>query len=175
MSQSGIRVCVVGGSAITLHSPDVYTSHDIDLAVLTGIDRRAIETALSGLGYSREGRSYVHPRSSFTIDIVADTPYIADRPIKTYAEVETKLGPVRTLAIEDALADRIAAFLFWNDSQSLDVAERVCADRARDVRWHRLIDAFDALGATDTISAQKLAFATRRLKESLLAHGGTAG
>jgi len=133
----GIDVCVVGGSAITLHSADAYTSHDIDLAILTGID-----------------------------------PYIANRPVKTYAEIQTKFGPVRTLEIDDAIADRIAAFLFWNDSQSLEVAERLCARRAPDVRWSRLTKALDALEATDATSAQNLSFATRRLRKTISDQGG---
>jgi len=168
----GIDVCVVGGSAITLHSADAYTSHDIDLAILTGIDRRSIEMALSGLGYERDGRVFVHPRSSWTIDIVADTPYIANRPVKTYAEIQTKFGLVRTLEIEDAIADRIAAFLFWNDSQSLEIAETLCGRRAPDVRWSRLTKALDALEATDATSAQNLSFATRRLRKTISDQGG---
>jgi hypothetical protein len=52
----GIRVVVVGGSAITIHAPDVYTSYDIDLAVVTGIDRRAIARTLAKLQFRRCAR-----------------------------------------------------------------------------------------------------------------------
>ncbi len=41
-----IEVVVVGGSAITSHVPEVYTSTDIDFAVTSGIDRRRIARAL---------------------------------------------------------------------------------------------------------------------------------
>jgi hypothetical protein len=169
----GISICVVGGSAVTLHAPDAYTSMDIDLAILSGIDHPAIETILEALGYSRNGRVFEHPNSVWTIDIVADTPYIASRPITTFAEIETKYGRVRTYLLEDALADRIAAFLFWNDSQSLDVAERLLGKRARDIQWSRLADALQALDATDPASATRLEFALERLRRIYAESRGT--
>jgi hypothetical protein len=175
LAKAGVRACVVGGSSITVHAPEAYVSHDIDLAILTGIDRRTIEGVLRTIGYVRQGRSFVHPESQWTIDIVADTPYIASRPITTYASVATNFGPVCTYELEDAIADRIAAFLFWNDSQSLDVAERFVAKRARDIRWRKLTAALETLDSGDPSSAQRLSFAVRRLREVLERHGGTVG
>jgi hypothetical protein len=40
----------VGGSAITIHVPHVYTSHDIDLAVINGARHRALQKALEESG-----------------------------------------------------------------------------------------------------------------------------
>ena len=169
LAERHIAVSIVGGSAVTLHAPDIYTSVDIDLAVLTGIDRKAIESALRSLGYQRTGRVFQHPKSRFTIDIVADTPYIADRPITEFAEINTEFGPVRTLLLEDALADRVAAFLFWSDSQSLDVAERVVRARTNALHWDRLTSTLEALDATDPASAQRLSFAVERLRRAYFA------
>lgn len=148
-------------------------SMDIDLAILTGIDHRAIRKALEEIGYTKHGRVYVHPKSAWTIDIVADTPYIVDRPITTYAEVQTRFGSVRTYELEDALADRVAAFLFWNDSQSLHVAERLMARRAHSIRWSRLKQTFEALEATDALSEKRLNFATKRLRAAYRANRTT--
>jgi hypothetical protein len=45
--------------------------------------------------------------------------------------IVTRFSPVRVFRFEDAIADRISAFLHWADSQSLEVAERaVRADEA---------------------------------------------
>ena len=174
LAEGGIKICVVGGSAITIHEPNVYVSHDIDPAILTGIDRRKIELVLRTIGYKREGRIFVHPQSEWTVDIVADTPYIASRPITTYASIDTKFGAIRTYQLEDALADRIAAFLFWSDSQSLSVAERLVARRARDLDWPRLVAALGSLDADDPASAERLTFATRRLRRKFDENSGTS-
>lgn len=167
LAHAGIEICVVGGSAITVHEPDVYVSHDIDLAILTGIERRKIELGLRALGYARRGRIFVHPESQWTVDIVADTPYIADRPITAFATIETPYGSVRSYHLEDAIADRIAAFLFWNDSQSLAIAERLAARRASDVRWPVVVASLEPLHGGDPASTQRLSFALQRLRRAL--------
>ncbi|HVS46089.1 MAG TPA: hypothetical protein VMS32_05425 [Verrucomicrobiae bacterium] len=126
---------VVGGSAITAHVPHVYTSNDIDLAIVSGINHRRIAAALEPIGFALRGRSYLNPTSPFPIDIVADTPWVDQRPITEYASIETVLGSFETLRLEDAVADRVAAFLYWNDAQSLDVAERATAGAEHRPTW----------------------------------------
>lgn len=123
----GIRVVVVGGGAITAHVPTVYSSADVDLAVLTGVNHRAIGAALGEIGFVRAGRNYVNDTTPFPIDIVADVPWIDQREVTEYERIDTALGSFDTLRLQDAVADRIAAFLYWDDSGSLDVAERAIA------------------------------------------------
>lgn len=57
-----------------------------------------------------------------------------------FASIETPVGSVRVYHLEDAIADRIAAFLHWSDSESLDVAER-SARAARDRISRKRLDA----------------------------------
>ena len=134
----GIRPVVVGGSAITAHVPLVYTSNDIDLAIVSGVAHRRIAPALAEIGFVLKGRSYENPTTPFPIDIVADTPWVDQRPILEYARIETDVGAFDTLRLEDAVADRIAAFLYWNDSESLDVAERAVAGAHKRPSWEVL-------------------------------------
>jgi len=136
----GIRVVVVGGGAITAHVPTVYSSEDVDLAVLTGVNHRSIAAALSGIGFIRSGRNYVNETTSFSIDIVADVPWIDQRAVTDYERIDTPLGSFDTLHLEDAVADRIAAFLYWDDSASLDVAERAIAAAEHPPSWQVLRD-----------------------------------
>jgi hypothetical protein len=134
----GIDVVVVGGSAITSHVPDVYTSMDVDFAVTSGLDRRRITLALSKLGFRQRGRIFAHADTAYSLDFVADRPYIDQKPVYGFSEIHTLVGNVRVLRLEDAIADRIAAFLHWSDSESLDVAERA-ASAARDrLTWERI-------------------------------------
>src|SRR5437588_8528362 len=102
LKRTGIEVVVVGGSAITAHAPDVYTSMDIDFAVTTGIDRRKISKALLDLGFHERGRIYASPETVYVLDFVADTPYIDQHVITEYADLRTSAGTFRVYRLEDA-------------------------------------------------------------------------
>jgi len=129
LERAGIPVAVFGGSAVTIHAPEVYASNDSDFASIRGTTRRDFAAAVAPLGLGASGRDVVHPEARFTLDLVADTPFSDQRPITRFAKVSTRFGQVRVYRFEDAIADRVAAFLHWGDSQSLDVAES--AVRAR--------------------------------------------
>ncbi len=160
----GVLVAIVGGSAVTLHAPESYTSMDIDLAVLSGIERKKIDAALMSLGYTKSGRNYVHSDSKWTIDVVADTPFIGTRAIEEFAVLPTQFGDVRALRVEDAIADRLAHFIHWSDSEALAIAEKLAKVKAEQLDWEALARATDALDVDDTASKQRLAFALRKLR-----------
>lgn len=162
-----IEVVVVGGSAITSHVPAVYTSMDIDLAVTSGIDRRKIGRALDELGFKQRGRVFVHPDTKYELDIVADRPYIEQQPIFEFAEIQTPAGGVRVLHLEDAIADRIGAFVQWSDSESLDVAERSTAAARDRLTWEAIDLALRKLDTRLPENAARMALARERLRRAL--------
>jgi len=163
----GMDVVVVGGSAITSHVPDVYTSMDIDFAVTSGIDRRRIALALKEIGFQQDGRIFAHPDCRYTLDIVADRPAIDQVPVYDFAEIQTPSGNVRALRLEDAIADRIAAFLYWSDSEALDVAER-SATAARDrLTWERVDASLRKLDTALPDAAQRMKLARERLHRAV--------
>lgn len=164
LEEAGIRVAVVGGSAITAHVPHVYTSHDVDFAAINGTTRRAFGKALARLGFRARGRDFVHSETRVSLDLVADTPFVDQRPITQFTTVKTRFGAVRVLRFEDAIADRVAAFLHWSDAQSLEVADRALAARAHDISWRRIEQALDALDSSGSQETARLAIAKRRLK-----------
>ena len=162
-----IEVVVVGGSAITAHVPEVYTSMDIDLAVTSGINRRKIGRALNELGFTPRGRVFAHPDTKYELDIVADRPYIEQQPIFEFAEIQTPAGDVRVLRLEDAIADRIAAFVHWSDSESLDVAERATAAARDRLTWEAIGLALHKMDTRLPESAARMALAGERLRRAL--------
>ncbi len=168
LERAGIPVAVVGGSAITAYAPKVYTSKDIDFAAIKGARRREFAQAVGELGFRATGRDFVHPQSPFSLDLVADTPYVDQRPITKFSTIKTRFGPVRVYTFEDAIADRIAAFLHWGDSQSLDVAERAVTARADLSSWARLRRTLGKLDASDPEAVQRLEVAAARLHRAYL-------
>jgi hypothetical protein len=168
LAEAGIPVAVVGGSAVTLYAPEVYTSKDIDFAALHGTTRRTFAAALKPLGFTPSGRDFAHPDTQYTLDLVADTPYIDQRPITAFATIKTRAGPVTVYRFEDALADRIAAFIHWGDQESLDVAGRALAAHPRVIPWSRIGSALGQLDASLPEAARRLEIAVNRLRT---AHG----
>lgn len=166
----GIEVVIVGGSAITAHVPGVYTSMDIDFAITSGSDRRTIVRALSQLGFQQRGRIFVHPDTVYTLDFVPDTPHIDRAPICDFVEIRTSVGSVRALHLEDAITDRVAAFLHWSDSESLDVSERSISAARDRLTWDRIDAALMKLDTSTGESKRRMALARERLRRAI---GGT--
>lgn len=162
----GTEVVIVGGSAITAHVPAVYTSMDIDFAVTAGDVRTTIVRALNELGFQQRGRIFVHPDTVYTLDFVPDTPHIDREPVCDFAEIHTPAGPVRALRLEDAITDRIAAFLHWSDSESLDVAERSVSAARNHLTWERIDAALLRLDTTTLESTRRMALARERLRRA---------
>jgi predicted nucleotidyltransferase len=175
MYDHGMRVVVVGGSAITIHVPDVYTSEDIDLAITTGIDKRRISAALRTAGFVQDGRAFRNATTRYTVDIVADAPFVGDRPITDYEQIETPSGSVTVLRLEDAVADRIAAFLYWNDSQSLDVAERAVAAGRSKFSLERLESVVSQLDHRGFDLEKRFELALARLRAAYRSQPGQSG
>ncbi|MGB6987030.1 MAG: hypothetical protein WBD74_13750 [Candidatus Aquilonibacter sp.] len=157
---------VVGGSAVTLHAPDTYTSADIDFVALSGIERKKIDAALASLGYARKGRNYVHSESEWTLDVVGDSAFIGSRSIEEFVTISTQFGNVQVLRVEDALADRIAHFLHWSDSQALSVAEALARAKADQIDWNALTKATDSLDASGPELRQRLDFALEVIRRA---------
>jgi len=161
----GIDVVVVGGSAITVHVPAVYTSHDIDFAVPTGQRLGEITAALAQIGFVRIGREYVAPNVVYSVDIVADVPMIEQEAIYDYALIETTSGMLKALHLEDAISDRVAAFVHWSDSESLDVAERALSAARVRIDDGRLVTALRRLRPEGAAASLRLELARERLNK----------
>ena len=163
LASKGIIVVVVGGSAITLHVPEVYTSHDIDFAVPSGHRLSELTAALAEIRFVRKGRVYVSPDSVYSVDIIADVPLIEQEPIYDYAVMATSAGTLNVLHLEDAIGDRVSAFVHWSDSESLDVAERALTAARTRIDSSRLQHALERVRPEGNAARLRLQLARERL------------
>jgi len=139
---------------------------DVDFAAIRGTTRKAFAEALKPLGFQPHGRDFVQRDTPYTLDLVADTPYVDQRPLTSFASIKTRHGPVAAILFEDAIADRVAAFVHWGDLESLDVAERAVAARSRSVRWSSIEAALRQLDASAPVDAKRLAIAVNRVRQA---------
>ena len=122
LRDAGFTAVLTGGACASLYSDSAYTSYDLDFIIRAGGHQRVLDAALAAIGFRRDGDHYVHPDSRFFVEFPRGPLAISDdidiRP------VNLKVGRTTTLALSatDACRDRLAAFYYWSDRQSLKAA-----------------------------------------------------
>lgn len=164
LAARGIAVVVVGGSAITAHAHRMHTPQTIDFAVPSGMQSQAIEETLRALGFTKSGRSFTNAASPFDIEFVTELPRVHKHTVTEFETIQTSSGPFRTLLIEDAIADRIAAYLFAHDPHSLQVAEQTLDHLNVQINrgtLKKIVDSFNV--NDDRAAARRLTYLRERL------------
>ncbi len=138
LQKNGIEAVLVGGACVSLYSDNQYMSYDIDLITASPIKR--IEPVLKKLGFKNTGgRLFENSRCRFLIDFPAPPVSIGDEPVLKFNHLKTRFGTICLLTPTDCVKDRLAAYFFWNDRQSLDqavmVAKRNKINMADIKRW----------------------------------------
>ena len=124
LQKNGIEVVLVGGACVSLYTDNQYMSFDIDLITESSI--RKIIPVLEEVGFKNtSGRLFENPQCKFLIDFPAPPVSIGNEPIFKFNNLKTRFGTIRLLTQTDCIKDRLAAYFFWNDQQSLDQAVMV--------------------------------------------------
>lgn len=123
----GLEAVLTGGSCVTVYSVNEYQSPDLDFVISTTEYRtKAIKEAMEEIGFKRRpDASFVHPNCPYFIEFIAPPLSIGSEPVKNISTIRTKLGYFRLLSPTDCVKDRLAAYYFWDDLQSLEQAKMV--------------------------------------------------
>jgi hypothetical protein len=130
LADKGLRPVVVGGSAVEFYTGGSYTTVDIDM-VVEGIEE--IDAAVRLLGFRKlAGASYVHPR----VDVVIDLPPepLAGDP-RRVVEVVVEGLSAYVIGLEDIIADRLRAAVYWQDLSSREWAVQLMAAQWESLDW----------------------------------------
>lgn len=122
LDKANIRAVLTGGGCATIYSGGEYQSEDLDLIIQSAPTRRELDDAMRSVGFKRKGDHYVHPKTDLFVEFPRG-PLAIGRDLKI-TPVNIRLGTrvIRALSATDSCRDRLAAFYFWNDRQSLDTA-----------------------------------------------------
>jgi len=121
LRKKGIDATLVGGACISIYSDNRYISGDLDF--ITYSSTKEIEEIFTPLGFLRKSRRHFeHPECRFFIEFPAPPIAIGNELIKDYQSIKTKFGIIRMLTPTDCVRDRLAAYFFWGDMQSLEQA-----------------------------------------------------
>ena len=115
--ESGSRLIVMGGSAISILSEGRYVSADIDVRV----GPPGVNPVLKRWGFDREGRHYFRKDLGLFLD-VGGTEYTGD-PYRM-EELQTPQGTIYIAAVEDLIVKRLASAKHWPGPQSQQELEQ---------------------------------------------------
>lgn len=150
----GLEPVLVGGAAVELYTGGGHVTGDVDLV---GFVPREVAAAFGAAGFVRKGRHWLHE----TGQVFVGFPGERLREGEQRARLRVGCLEVTVVGIEDALADRLAAWQHWKSTVDgvnawlLWTAQRSAVGRAR------LAERAAALGADAALGAL-LAFSRRR-------------
>ncbi len=137
LDRHGVHTVLSGGSVVSILSENRFQSYDLDF-IRTGIIGR-VDTAMSELGFRKDGRHWVHERSPYLVEFPPGPVQIGNATIAVFAERKTRLGLLRMLTPTDCVMDRLAWFYHANDpqglAQAIEVSLRHRVSLARIERW----------------------------------------
>ena len=125
LRRSGIRAVLTGGACADLYAEGAGVSFDADFILGGEVRREDLDRALASVGFTRKRDRYVHPRLRFHVEFPAG-PLGIGQDVRIEPVLRTRRG-ARTWALSatDACRDRLAAFYFWSDRQSLGLAAAI--------------------------------------------------
>lgn len=101
----GARPVLVGGGAVEIYTRSAYTTRDLDF--VAAVTEEVTQT-MTGLGFEREGRHWVHA----DLGVVVEFPGTTLAPAREVA-IDVDGIELRIIAIEDLIVDRLASWKHW--------------------------------------------------------------
>jgi hypothetical protein len=145
LKDSGIVVTLSGGACVSIYTQNAYQSYDLDFIrdILTSFAE--VSEVMDKLGFRREGRHFIHPRSKFYVEFPAPPLTVGKESPREI--VDHRIGrsrsskSIRMLSPTDCVKDRLCQFFYWRDLQSLDQAILVSISQKVDLkelaRWSK--------------------------------------
>lgn len=116
-----IEAILVGGACVSIYSKNKYKSFDLDFICYE--NHKKIKVILEEIGFIYDKKKYFY-RSDCPLFLEFLTPPVAigNEPIQQFNSLKTESGEVKMLTPTDCVKDRLAAYVYWEDKQSLNQA-----------------------------------------------------
>lgn len=119
LKQEGIQVVLVGGLAVEIYTENLYLTHDIDMVNTSYEKPKRMNDAMAQLGFTKEGRVYVNASTPVCVEFPTAPLSVGEELIKETGTVTIAGRNIPVLLVEDVVKDRLAAFMHWQDKESL--------------------------------------------------------
>jgi len=119
LQTKGISVILSGGAAVAIYTENKYVSADIDLVNVNFVNRKKIVEAMKEIDFNEKNRYFIHPDTKHIVEFPPGPLSVGEEPVKRIIEIKFSTGLLRVISETDCVKDRLAAYYFWNDQQSL--------------------------------------------------------
>lgn len=117
LKDAGDSPTLVGGSAASIYTNEVYVSDDLD--IVSYKDKRIIRPVMQNLGFVEKGSYWEHPETNLLIQFVAPPTMIGNKYVSKPARLRTVAGTLPIISALDSACDRLAWYLS-GDAESLE-------------------------------------------------------
>lgn len=140
LRKHGMTATLSGGACVSIYTANRYQSSDLDFCTIATL--KMLTEPLKRLGFLRKsGRHFENPACPLFIEFVPPPLAVGTELVTKVKTLDTPFGQLRLLSPTDCVKDRLAAFYFWNDHQSLEQAVMVAQSRKVSLveveRWSR--------------------------------------
>lgn len=133
MRAKGIEIVLTGGSVVSIYSQGKYVSKDLDFVVESFTQRRKLKDVMEEIGFKEVGRHFEHPDAAYLVEFPGGPLSVGKQRVENIETMEFETGVLKIISPTDCVKDRLAAYFFWNDHQSLDQAVMVAQDHKIDL------------------------------------------
>ena len=122
LEKNNIDATIVGGACVSIYSENKYVSSDIDIVSFNEL--KDIKPILAEIGFLQKGKGNIFDRKNcpFYLQFVSPPLAIGREPVKKTNLIKTKMGTIKLLTATDCVKDRLAAYFYFNDPQSMEQA-----------------------------------------------------
>jgi hypothetical protein len=137
LAEAGLRMTVVGGSAVTAYDPDAYTSLEIDF-VGAGLGAQLDEVLREQLRFDHQGCHWFDEELGVAVERPGST---LEPPGAEAVTLEVPgVGDIVVISIEDLICNRLNSWAATGDYDSWAQAVRLALNEATDEeRLHRRV------------------------------------
>ncbi len=114
-----IEVVLVGGLAVEIYTENLYLTKDIDMVNINYKKPSYLHKVMGELGFRKHGRIYINESTEITVEFPPGPLAVGNNFIKNTTVVNTGKGSIPILYVRDVVIDRLAAYIHWQDRQSL--------------------------------------------------------
>ena len=141
LEQRGITVILSGGAAVAIYTLNKYVSRDMDLVNVYAVERKKIRAAMHEIGFQEHNRYFMHPESHHIVEFPRGPLAIDNQSVTSISKIKYSTGTLKVISPTDCVKDRLAAYFFWNDQESLSQAILVARNQRVNMselrRWSR--------------------------------------
>lgn len=133
LKKYNLQPVIVGGFALEFYTTGGYNTGDIDLVFSDG---QLLNEILSGWGFKKEGRHWIHEELDIFIEAPGST--LTPEEKKHLSEVTVDGLAVYLIGVEDLIIDRLNAYVHWQSKDDGYWAKELMVIHQKKIDWKYL-------------------------------------